>query len=212
MKTRTIFLCAALSLLPSAVALAQVEVPMTPTPTPVPGMAPIPNYPEKSGSSSGGSSGSGKIRIDRSGMFGAGFTVGNTSTGAAAKFWMTPEVAVQGSLGGGPLGNDYRFRLDLLYSFSRWEEPGGTYLLPFYVGLGVQYGVFSQYPAPADGNLVGLRVPVGMCVVIPDNPVELFFEVAPDIGSLHYNNVGGVAASDHGLVTVDGSLGVRYYF
>jgi len=47
-----------------------------------------------------------------------------------------------------------------------------------------------------------------MSVVIPDNPVELFLEVAPDVGSYHYTG----DTTDHSVLYVDGTFGVRYYF
>ena len=194
-------------------ASAQEEVPMTPTPTPspTPAVAPIPSYPEKDAATAAAASpdtAARGVRVDRPGMFGAGFMIGNTSTGASARLWFTQDVAVQFSAGAGPLGNNVRFQLDLLYVFHRWDAEDNLYSLPFYVGLGGQAGIFFEHPWPYDRTDVGVRIPIGMSVVIPDNPVELFFEVAPD-GAMYHDEIDD---EDHFVFYVDGQMGVRYYF
>lgn len=194
-------------------ALAQVEVPMTPTPTPTPEVAPIPTYPERRAAPevATGTATSPSVRVDSSGMFGAGFMVGNTATGATAKIWFTPDFAMQFGAGAGPLGNNVRFQLDLLYSFHRFDGEDGEgkvlYSLPFYVGVGAQAGIYFKHPWPDDRTDLGVRVPIGMSVVIPDNPVEIFFEVAPD-GAV-YDDAND---SERFVFYVDGAIGLRYYF
>ena len=46
-----------------------------------------------------------------------------------------------------------------------------------------------------------------MSVVIPDNPVEIYFEVAPD-GAV-YDDAND---SERFVFYVDGAIGLRYYF
>lgn len=199
-------------------ALAQEEVPMTPTPAPSPAISPIPTYPEggareaaevRDGVAPASTSGtSGKVRIDSAGMFGAGFHIGNTSTGANGKIWLGGDLAAQVSVGSGALGNNLRFQLDVLYSFYRWDAEDGLYSLPFYVGVGGLASVYWKYPWPDDRTDAGLRAPIGMSIVIPDNPVEIFFEVAPAIAIYHDD----VEDEDHAVFFVDGAMGVRFYF
>ncbi len=197
-------------LLVSSRAFAQVEVPMTPTPTPTPEVAPIPTYPERTSETAAAFSDA-AVRVDSGGMFGAGFLVGNTCTGATAKIWFSPDFAMQFSAGEGPLGNNLRFQLDLLYSFYRFDGDDGEgrvlYSLPFYAGVGAQAGIFFKNPWPDDRTDLGVRVPIGMSIVIPDNPVEIFFEVAPD-GAI-YDDAND---SERFVFYVDGAIGLRYYF
>lgn len=212
---RLVLVAAAVASLATPAAWAQAEEPMTPTPTPAatpsPAVSPIPMYPEPAPevrtpvtpdvASQG-------VRIDSPGMFGAGFMIGNTSTGANGKLWFHRDVAVQFSAGSGPLGNNVRFQLDLLYVFHRVEGEEAKYSLPFYAGLGGQAGIYFKHPWPDDRTDVGIRIPVGMSVVIPDNPVEIYFEVAPDVAVYHDD----FDDEDHAVFFVDGQIGVRYYF
>ena len=201
-------------LLLAAPAFAQEEVPMTPTPTATPAVAPIPTYPEKGGGSTATNAAgdtaktSNAVRIDAAGMFGAGFMIGNTSTGANAKIWFGDDVAAQFSIGAGPLGNNLRFHFDLLYVFYQWDAGDNLYSLPFYVGAGGAAGVYWKHPWPDDRTDLGVRVPIGMSVVIPDNPVEIYFEVAPNLSSYHDD----FDDENHFVFFVDGAIGVRYYF
>lgn len=209
---KTTVLAALTTLLVSSAALAQEEVPMTPTPTPSPAVSPIPTYPEKKREApdvrEGTPPASGKVRIDQAGMFGAGFHVGNTSTGANARLWLGEDLAVQTSVGSGALGNNLRFQLDVLYSFYQWDAEDGLYSLPFYAGVGGLASVYWKYPWPDDRTDAGFRAPLGMSVVIPDNPVEIFFEVAPAVAIYEDE----IEEEDHAVFFVDGAIGVRYYF
>lgn len=213
MKALTLIAFAAATLVSSA-ALAQVEVPMTPTPTPAatPAVSPIPMYPEKqpatatdTGTLPPAPTG---VRVDAAGMFGVGGMIGNTSTGANAKLWFGEDVAMQFSTGAGPLGNNIRFQLDLLYVFHRVDGEENKYAMPFYVGVGGQASMYFKYPWPDDRTDVGVRVPLGMSIVVPDNPVEVFFEVAPDVAIYHDE----LDDEDHAVFFIDGAIGVRYYF
>lgn len=188
------------------------------TPTPTPAVSPIPSYPEKKPAASIGTTSSAEatplqsgVRIDRAGMFGVGMAIGNTSTGATAKVWFAPEVAMQFGVGSGALGNNVRFQLDLLYTYYTFDSPDGQYALPFYFGVGGQSGIFFKYPYPADRTDLGVRIPFGMAVVIPNNPVELFFEVAPDAG-LYDDKTDPANTKTRTIFYVDGQIGARFYF
>src|SRR5688500_12399440 len=183
---------------------------MTPTPTPAPNVAPIPTFPEKTAGATD-TAAPAAVRVDSAGMFDAGFQVGNTCTGASAKIWFGQDLAMQFSAGEGPLGNNVRFQLDLLYTFYRFdgEDSDGRvlYSMPFYMGVGAQAGIFFKHPWPDDRTDLGVRVPIGMSVVIPDNPVAIFFEVAPDVAI--YDDA---TDSERAVFYIDGAIGLRYYF
>ena len=178
------------------------------TATPV--VTPIPSYPEKKPAVAATASPAvgNSVRDDRGGMFGAGIAVGNTSTGGTAKLGFSPDLAMQFGAGAGPIGNNVRFQLDLLYNYYRWESEDGQYSLPFYFGVGGQAGIFFKYPSPADRTDLGVRVPIGMSIVVPNNPVELFFEIAPDAAV--YDDT--IAKKQRGVFYVDGQIGMRFYF
>jgi len=205
------------ALFASALFLSPAARAEDPAPSPTPAVSPIPTFPEHHAAATNGGASTAAageasplqsgVRIDRGGMFGAGFAVGNIN-GATAKVWFSPDVAAQFGAGSAPSGNNVRFQLDLLYSFYRFDSPDGQYSLPFYFGLGGEAGIFFKYPNPADRTDVGVRVPVGMSVVIPNNPVELFFEVAPD-GALYDDTV---AKKTRAVFYVDGQIGMRFYF
>lgn len=212
--------------LPSAAFAQGVEVPMTPTPTPTPPpkVAPIPTYPEKGGDAAGTTTGgaaanASKVHVDAGGMFGVGVAAGNTCTGVAGKYWVGRDIAVQFSGGTFPDANHFREQLDVLFVIGRYDEPEGNYSLPFYVGLGGQMSELPLYKSTTSRFDIGARLPFGMSVVVPDNPVELFFEIAPDLAAYTTKTripiAGGPTFVDKqsGLAfTVDGQIGARYYF
>ncbi len=139
--------------------------------------------------------------------FGLGLNVGNRLTGVSAKLWAASAVAFQAALGESPDGNNLRCHLDLLFSVGTWTSADGHYLLPAYLGVGGVFGHdFSagQYPSSTEG---GFRVPVGMSVLVRDNPVELFFEVAPEFAVRSNATLRGKYT-----VSADGAIGARYYF
>jgi hypothetical protein len=143
---------------------------------------------------------------NRAGAVGLGINIGNRVTGLTLKLWAAPRIAVQAAAGGGPDGNDLRGNVNLTFSAAEWQSPDGQYLLPIYVGVGGVTGhTFASGAIPTDTE-AGFRVPVGMSVLVRSNPVELFFEVAPEltIGSRDAPNGRTVMAAD-------GAIGFRYY-
>ena len=138
--------------------------------------------------------------------FGLGLTVGNLLTGASAKLWVARAAAFQAALGSGPQGNDVRAHLDLLFSASTWTSADGQYRLPAYLGIG---GVIAhQFEAGQSIGFTegGFRIPLGLAVVVHSNPIELFFEIAPEF-VVRSNSFRG----KYGFY-VDGAIGTRYYF
>jgi hypothetical protein len=128
-----------------------------------------------------------------------------------AKLWASSAVAFQTALGEGPDGNNIRWHLDMIFSAGTWTSADSQYVLPFYVGIG---GVFDhQFAAGQNaGQNVsysggGFRVPVGMSVLVRGNPIELFFEVAPEFTVRGNSNLIGKY-----VMNLDGSIGARYFF
>jgi hypothetical protein len=138
---------------------------------------------------------------------GVGINVGNLVTGVTAKMWASSRVAVQAAAGGGADGNDIRFHVDLTFSPAQWLSPDGQYLLPLYVGVGGVVGhTFASGPT-VNSTEAGFRVPIGMSVLVRGNPVELFFEVAPELA---VRSTSSPAVAKY-TVAADGAIGFRYY-
>jgi hypothetical protein len=145
------------------------------------------------------------VFLNRTGWSGVGLNIGNLETGVTAKVWASPKVAVQGAVGERPEGNSVRLNVDLTYSPSEWRAPENKYALPFYVGVGGALGhSFASGERPASTE-AGFRLPVGMSILVPDNPVELFFEIAPEL------TFRDSAALGRYTVYIDGAIGLRYY-
>ena len=138
---------------------------------------------------------------------GVGINVGNLVTGVTAKLWASPRVALQAAAGGGADGNDIRLHVDLTFSPAQWLSPDGQYLLPIYVGLGGIVGHTFASGATISSTATGFRVPVGMSVLVRGNPVELFFEVAPELAIA---STSSPAIAKY-TVAADGAIGFRYY-
>ena len=138
---------------------------------------------------------------------GLGINIGNLLTGVTAKMWATPKVAVQAAVGGGADGNDVRGHADLVFSPAQWPSPDGQYLLPLYLGVGGVLEHTFASGATVSSTAAGFRVPVGMSVLVRGNPVELFFEVAPE---LTVRNASSAAVGKY-TIAADGAIGFRYY-
>lgn len=137
------------------------------------------------------------------GALGVGIVVGNTLSGLSGRVTIGGSQ-LQAAVGTSALGNDLRLHLDVVHTFARWDATDGQYALKFLAGLGAQAAYAAPAPERAAHNGLGLRLPLGAAVLIRDNPVELFFEVAPDVGWSASAGVGRL------LVVVDGALGLRY--
>ena len=142
---------------------------------------------------------------NRPGWFGLGLNIGNVETGVTAKLWASSRTALQAALGDGPAGNAVRLNLDLTFSPYEWRASGDRYALPFYVGLGGVLGhSFAAGERPASTE-AGFRLPLGMSILVPDNPVELFFEIAPEFTVRDSSTLGRY------IFYTDGAIGARYY-
>lgn len=143
--------------------------------------------------------------LNRPGWAGVGLNIGNVETGATAKLWASPRLAVQAALGDRPEGNALRLNVDLTFSPYEWKSVDNQYALPFYVGLGGVLGHSFASGDRAASTESGFRVPFGMSILVRENPIEIFFEIAPEFTIR--------ASSSPGRYTVysDGAIGLRYY-
>lgn len=180
------------------------------TTTPLPQVTPKPDHEYAPGSAEIAQE---RIWLDKqSSLFGLGFTLGNPA-GISGKIWILSGHGVQFHVGAGPSGNHLRLSLDYLYHWRPVDITDDVYKLPFYVGIGMSGGIIVDDPTlrgPDDSGStainrdrvdMGVRFPVGMCVLIGDLPVEIAIEVAPDI--TFYEDL---------IFFVDGGMSVRYYF
>ena len=141
------------------------------------------------------------------GRFGLGLNIGNMVTGLTAKLWAASTVAFQAAVGEGAEGDNLRVHLDMLFSPGTWASSDGQYVLPVYVGIG---GVLAhdfavgQVPSTTEG---GFRLPMGLSVLVRGNPIELFFEIAPEFTVRSSATIRGKYA-----IYTDGAIGARYYF
>lgn len=145
--------------------------------------------------------------VNRPGWAGVGLNLGNIETGVTAKMWATSRMAVQAALGARPEGNAMRVNVDLTYSPYLWRSGDSQYGLPFYFGAGGVLGHTFATDVRPSSTEVGVRAPLGMSILVRNNPVELFFEIAPEF------TVRSSAAPAQGRYTVyaDGAIGLRYY-
>jgi len=143
---------------------------------------------------------------NRPGAFGVGVNIENRVSGATVKLWAGPRVAAEATAGGGADGNDLRAHVGLDFSLAQWASPDGHYLLPIYVGVGGVLGhTFASGAIPTQTE-AGFRLPIGMSVLVRANPVELFFEVAPEL------TVAGTSSpAGKYVIAADGAIGFRYY-
>lgn len=125
------------------------------------------------------------------GSFGVGPTLG-VPFGASAKLWFDRRNAADFALGAedGDLHIHADVITHLMDAFP--QPPKGT--LPLYMGAG--FTVKDERD-----TFFGIRFLGGVSYFLPDNPLEIFAEVAPVLK----------LAPDLGSA-VDGGVGVRYYF
>lgn len=128
---------------------------------------------------------------------GVGLMVGSP-TALSAKYFLTPEIAVDLSLGANLVRKRDGFHLnaDLLWHPFVAVE-GITFLAPLYVGGGFRY---LDHDARA-----GIRFPVGISFVFDEKPLGLFAEVA-----VIYDVT--MAEEADGVLDPEMAVGARYYF
>ncbi len=128
-------------------------------------------------------------RVGAAQDMGIGFALGQPM-GATAKYWLSSTDAVD-AFAGYHFSKNFDFHVDYLWhSFSSFNVNGR---LPFFLGLGGRVNLGN------DSNF-GMRIPLGLSYLFPNDPVEGYAEVAPVVRLL--KNVG---------IDIDGQVGVRFY-
>jgi hypothetical protein len=143
------------------------------------------------------------------GPTGVGFELGDLN-GVSLKYWASPEAALQLRLGSATAVsafNSLGISATFAYHFRPIEVADHSYSLPFYVGGGGRFTVASTTNTYIDGGLVGV---VGMSVLVPGMPVEIFVEVRPQ--AVLYNPAVDAAGKLKVGFNVEGGMGVHYYF
>ncbi len=129
----------------------------------------------------------------KSGDFGAGIILGEP-TGISAKLWNSNDRAFDMAIAWS-IGRNDRFHLHSDYLIHRFDlisvEAGK---LPLYYGLGGRIGFGDQVD-------LGLRIPLGIAYMLPNDPFEFFFEIVPVLNLYPGTDFDA-----------NGGFGVRYYF
>ncbi len=125
--------------------------------------------------------------------FGLGFMLGEP-TGISFKKWTGSKTAIDGAVAWSFSGqNSLHLHADyLVHNFNLIEVEKGR--LPVYFGLGARLKL-------EDRTKLGVRIPVGVCYIFEDAPLDVFFELVPIFDLV----------PDTGF-SISGSIGIRYYF
>ncbi len=111
--------------------------------------------------------------------------------GVTAKYWLSSTTAVDGFMGY-HFNSNFDMHADYLWhTFSSFDVQSGR--MPFYLGLGgrVNLGNSSDF---------GMRLPIGLSYLFPNEALEVYAEVAPVVKLL-----------DHIGFDMDGAVGLRLY-
>jgi hypothetical protein len=133
------------------------------------------------------------------GSFGLGVAVGAPS-GLAGKVWFNNNSAMQFNIGGdqGRLG-DMVATVDYTFHWRPFNTEGDIYSVPLHFGGGVN---LSSNLYELNGDVfVGPRLVAGVTVLLTELPIDLYVEVAPTI-----------YVYESFTWSIDGQLGMRYYF
>jgi hypothetical protein len=137
--------------------------------------------------------------------FGLGLSVGSPS-GLAAKYYVAPHAAVQGTLGIGWHG--IGLTADYLYEFRDLiPTRGEPFNLPVFIGAGLKLGGRTYCERGPNAvcratPLAGVRIPLGAALQLHHIPLEFQIEFAPVVAGHLY---GAQVGADMALV-------VRYFF
>lgn len=139
---------------------------------------------------------SGLVKSQQSG-FGLGIMFGDP-TGLSFKGWISERSAIDGGLGWSFVNEgSMHIHADYLYHFYNVFE---TPRIPLYLGVGGRIKLKNTEHQNNDTR-VGVRIPFGIAYQFEEVPVDVFLEIAP-ILDLNPTTRG----------SVNGALGVRYYF
>ncbi len=141
------------------------------------------------------------------GNTGIGVSMGDLD-GVSLKLWTGPASALQVRLGSLPAVNSGGLIVTYARHFQPIDVPDDTFSLPIYVGAGVRFGVISAGTAHLEGGMLGL---VGMSVLVPDLPVDLYFELRPTF--LLFDDAVGTSTSNlQAGFFMESGIGAHFYY
>jgi hypothetical protein len=115
-------------------------------------------------------------------------------TGISAKTWLSGKSAVAGAAAWSFLDDgSLQVHADyLLHNRETIRVEKGTTLL--------HYGVGGRMKI-SDNSRMGIRIPVGVTWLVPNDPIDIFVEIAPLVD-----------LAPETEFTLNGGVGIRYYF
>lgn len=127
-------------------------------------------------------------------------------TGVTLKKWQDSRVAIDMAAAWSFSENDsFQFHMDyLVHDYTIFRSAGVKGKLPLYYGIGGRIKLKdndNNRNRNNDDTLVGVRVPIGVAYLLPQDPFEFFGEIVPTLD----------VAPDTDL-DINAALGFRYYF
>lgn len=128
-------------------------------------------------------------------QWGVGVIAGEP-TGLSFKTWLSDEHALDAAIAWSfeEKSSLHIHASYLLHDFELLNADRGE--MPLYIGAGLRYKARS-----GQSDRLGIRVPVGIAYHMPNDPIEIFAEIAPIFD-----------LSPGSRVVVSGSIGIRFYF
>lgn len=127
--------------------------------------------------------------------FGAGLMLGEP-TGINGKYWLDKTNAVDFGLGWSIFENANRMTFHADYLYHNWNLVETNFVLPIYYGFGARFRFKDGY----NGSF-GVRGVLGATLFLKEEPVDIFFEIAPAFRLFPNTDLD-----------FDIALGGRYYF
>jgi hypothetical protein len=125
--------------------------------------------------------------------FGLGIILGEP-TGISAKKWLDDKSALDGAVAWSLVTpSSFHLHADYLYhNFNIFNVKKGK--LPLYFGIGFRIRI-------GDEDRVGIRIPVGICYIFEQSPLDIFFELGPVLDLTPATRL-----------RLTSSVGIRYFF
>lgn len=115
-------------------------------------------------------------------------------TGISAKKWIDGNSAIDGAIAWSFVSpSSFHLHIDYLYhKFDIFNVEKGK--LPLYFGIGARIRI-------GDEDRIGIRIPVGICYIFDQSPLDLFVELGPVLD-----------LTPSTRLRLTGSIGIRYFF
>ena len=141
-------------------------------------------------------------RATDKGTFGVGIIVGEP-IGITAKLYLTDDRAVQGAVGSAFIGGGLQLHGDYLFH-PYILQSRDSFVLPVYVGPGVRLIDYND-GRNSSAFALGVRGVAGMLFDFKNEPLDVFFEIAPVV---EYKFSSGAGFQ----LSLNVGAGIRYYF